>query len=192
MSQRGGGGGGGGGASWYLAQHTLFDQIPELAADVSLPHVCFATQGAALPPQSVTPPCPAFRKINVWLGPAGTISPLHFDPNDNVLCQVVGKKYVRIYSSAYTSEMRAGAASLANTSECSLECDEVQGMRGGRGREGEQDGTGMEGCVCVAASVPFWEGVVGEGDGVYIPEVCVCVRARARGWVGLDQQEGMP
>lgn len=58
----------------YLAQHELFDQIPELRKDIHVPDYVGRTD--------VNP------RIKAWLGPKGTISPLHTDPNHNLLCQV--------------------------------------------------------------------------------------------------------
>lgn len=106
----------------YLAQHDLFDQVPALVQDTITPDLCYAE-----PPDTVPDNIPVKQpKVdqpirNAWLGPAGTISPLHTDPYHNILCQVVGQKYVRLYSPQETPRLyprgidEAGV-SLENTS----------------------------------------------------------------------------
>lgn len=85
----------------YLAQHQLFDQvnidkkfhiydkninnefsfqIPELKNDFSVPDYCTFSDDE----NNDSAP-----DVNAWLGPEGTVSPLHFDPKNNLLCQVL-------------------------------------------------------------------------------------------------------
>jgi hypothetical protein len=68
----------------YLAQHQLFEQIPELLGDFDNPAVCDVAGGV--------------QRVNAWIGTAGTVTPCHFDSYDNLLGQVAGYKFVRLYS----------------------------------------------------------------------------------------------
>jgi len=100
----------------YLAQHDLLAQIPALRNDIAIPDYCYV-----VPPRD-NPPIPPHADgvnpgdanhsadsddmpdtpdpdplLNIWLGPASTISPCHTDPHYNILAQVFGRKYVRLY-----------------------------------------------------------------------------------------------
>lgn len=93
----------------YLAQHPLFDQIQELREDIVVPDYCFSGGGE-------------LRSLNAWFGPAGTVTPLHHDPHHNILAQVVGKKYIRLYSASVTDDLYPHSESmLHNSSQIDLD-----------------------------------------------------------------------
>jgi len=109
----------------YLAQHDLLAQIPALRNDIAIPDYCYVTPPRDHPP---IPPPPDSHDVpidttdnsvdneeasdtpdptpllNIWLGPASTISPCHTDPHHNILAQVFGRKYVRLYAPAEETE----------------------------------------------------------------------------------------
>ncbi|KAJ9697917.1 hypothetical protein PVL29_007159 [Vitis rotundifolia] len=93
----------------YLAQHPLFDQIHELRKDIFIPDYCYAGGGE-------------LRSLNAWFGPAGTVTPLHHDPHHNILAQVVGKKYIRLYPASLSEELYPYTETmLCNSSKVDLD-----------------------------------------------------------------------
>lgn len=107
-------------ATAYLAQHQLFLQLPQLRDDISIPDLCYTA-----PPPHPTDPSkdqPELDEpmLNAWFGPPGTITPLHTDPYHNLLVQVVGRKYVRLYAPQQSARMCArgkeGGVDMGNTS----------------------------------------------------------------------------
>eukprot|EP00814_Leptocylindrus_danicus_P006492 CAMPEP_0116031374 /NCGR_PEP_ID=MMETSP0321-20121206/17470_1 /TAXON_ID=163516 /ORGANISM="Leptocylindrus danicus var. danicus, Strain B650" /LENGTH=791 /DNA_ID=CAMNT_0003506475 /DNA_START=469 /DNA_END=2842 /DNA_ORIENTATION=- len=73
----------------YLAQFRIFDHIPELVS--GLEGISFL-QGGHI-------------EQNAWIGTGGTRTPLHFDSYDNILVQVVGVKYVRLYNADQSNKL---------------------------------------------------------------------------------------
>lgn len=69
----------------YVAQHLLFEQAPELIETIGTRALELA--GDADPRGTV-------RRGRLWLGPEGTVTPLHYDHHQNVLFQLVGSKLV--------------------------------------------------------------------------------------------------
>ncbi|KAG7632006.1 JmjC domain [Arabidopsis suecica] len=122
----------------YLAQHPLFDQINELRDDICIPDYCFVGGGE-------------LQSLNAWFGPAGTVTPLHHDPHHNILAQVVGKKYIRLYPSFLQDELYPYSETmLCNSSQVDLDnIDETEFPK--------------------AMELEFMDCILEEGEMLYIP-----------------------
>ncbi|KAH8750550.1 hypothetical protein F5883DRAFT_434867 [Diaporthe sp. PMI_573] len=164
----------------YLAQHQLFLQLPQLRNDVLVPDHCYT---AAPPhPTDSTQDQPELDAplLNAWLGPPGTITPLHTDPYHNMLAQVVGRKYVRLYSpldggGVMRARGREAGVDMGNTSAWDvgvLEGWDVDlgntsadsSASGVTARDRDGDGDGGE-----FREVPFVDCILEPGDTLYIP-----------------------
>jgi len=91
----------------YLAQHQLFDQIPRLRKDIAVPDYCALSANADGDSDNVD--------VNAWFGPAGTVSPLHRDAKHNLLSQIVGRKYVRLFEREATNKVYPFSSPLLET-----------------------------------------------------------------------------
>ncbi|KAI9672096.1 MAG: hypothetical protein M1831_001909 [Alyxoria varia] len=111
----------------YVAQHDLLTQIPALRNDVAIPDYCYidpleetqqtnehgrpgkrntndsSNHAHADDEESFSEPVDPL--LNIWLGPANTVSPAHTDPHHNILVQVFGRKYVRLFAPEETTSM---------------------------------------------------------------------------------------
>lgn len=182
----------------YLAQHQLFLQLPQLRNDILIPDHCYTTPPPHPTDHSQDQPELDTPLLNAWLGPPGTITPLHTDPYHNLLAQVVGRKYVRLYSpleggadGSMRARGREGGVEMGNTSAwdvgvlegwdpdpdadppASSSPDSGDGR--GRGAEGEEGpGDGSEAAAAADRArqfreVPFVDCILEPGDTLYVP-----------------------
>ena len=159
-------------ASGYLAQHNLFAQIPSLRLDISIPDYCYTNP----PPPHHTSPLaskhadlPQLEEplLNAWFGPAGTISPLHTDPYHNILAQVVGRKYVRLYApresdKLYARGLEDECIDMGNTSATDI------GVLAGWDGTAEEQASAHE-KFPLFKSAKFVDCILEEGECLYIP-----------------------
>jgi hypothetical protein len=156
----------------YLAQHDLFTQIQSLRFDISIPDYCYVI---APPPHPSSPlaskhsAIPTLEEplLNAWLGPAGTISPMHVDPYHNILAQVVGRKYIRLYApresaKLYPRGIEDGGVDMCNTS--ALDIGVLEGWDGTREEQREALRK-----YTLYSSAEYVDLVLEEGECLYIP-----------------------
>jgi hypothetical protein len=138
----------------YVAQHDLFAQIPALRVDICVPDICWVDPP---PPHPSSPLAGKHAEnaklaeplLNAWFGPTGTISPLHVDPYHNILAQVVGRKYVRLYGPRETGRLaprgEEGGVDMGNTSLVDVGAWEGwDGVPEEEGEDGSETGTEEE------------------------------------------------
>lgn len=92
----------------YLAQHPLFNYIPQLEADIKHPQYMQVVGKTHA------------DLVNVWMGTAGSGSKLHYDSADNLLVQLVGEKKV-VLVPAEQSDMLYRESRTDNVSPIDLE-----------------------------------------------------------------------
>ncbi|KAJ3059894.1 Lysine-specific demethylase 8, partial [Podochytrium sp. JEL0797] len=136
----------------YLAQHPLFDQIPELRDDIRTPIYC-----SARTPQDLATPSDcefaATPLVSAWFGPGGTVSPIHSDPYHNVLAQIVGSKYLRIYNAQDTDAVYPETTHLGHNSR--VDVDAPQQV--------------LEKQFPKFVAAQCWQTILKEGELLYIP-----------------------
>uniref|UniRef100_A0A3B4FKH2 Lysine-specific demethylase 8 n=1 Tax=Pundamilia nyererei TaxID=303518 RepID=A0A3B4FKH2_9CICH len=115
--------------------------VPNLFCDdIRLPDYCCLGEGDE---EDIT--------VNAWFGPGGTVSPLHQDPQQNFLAQVVGSKYIRLYSPEDTGKLYPHQSQLLhNTSQVQVENPDAERFP-------------------EFAKAPYLECVLQPGDVLFIP-----------------------
>lgn len=145
----------------YLAQHALFAQIPELKRDFSTLAYCHellaSDKDRVAESDDDDDDLPADAdgvRTSAWLGPSGTVSPLHHDPYHNLLAQVVGYKYVRLFDAKDSHRLYPRDGPQCNNSRIDLDAapdpDLYPKFKG----------------------TPSWQAVLGPGEVLYIPRLC--------------------
>ena len=152
----------------YLAQFPLFDYIPLLRNDISIPDYCgllnnntnttTSSSSSSLPPSySIQEP-----EILAWFGPANTISNLHYDTSYNLLTQIIGYKRIRIYSEEYTSLLYPYDGLMKNTSQINLELYDTT-------LSSSSSTTTSSFPLFTYSSIPHYDFILQPGEILYIP-----------------------
>ncbi|KAJ3270786.1 Lysine-specific demethylase 8 [Terramyces sp. JEL0728] len=135
----------------YLAQHPLLDQIPELLDDIRIPAYCNATTKE----DHNRPSDCVFKdgkdpQVAAWFGPADTVSPMHSDPFHNVLAQVVGSKYIRLYDTTQSDRLYPINSHLGQNSQVDVQNPDFKKFP-------------------LFENTPCCQTILGEGELLYIP-----------------------
>lgn len=174
----------------YLAQHDILRQIPSLQAAISIPDYCYlegpppdpgtpvamskAKKQIKTSHPSLLPQCDGDAEIrtNIWFGPPWTISPLHHDPYHNILCQVVGTKYVRLYSPHVSHQLfarsdREPAPHIVNDSDATIDMSNTSNIDVAAIELSPHED--WDAVYPGISNIPYQECILDAGQALYIP-----------------------
>jgi hypothetical protein len=156
----------------YLAQHDLFTQIPSLRADISIPDYCYTHASLPHPSSPLAAKHSAMRALkepllNAWLGPAGTISPMHVDPYHNILAQVVGRKYIRLYAPGQSAKLYPRGIEDGGVDMCNTSAMDIGVLEGWDGTKEDQEEALRK--YPLYNSAEYVDLILEEGECLYIP-----------------------
>jgi len=148
----------------YLAQNELF---PAVLNDIPIPHFCENGEykvGEGKMYHSM-----------LWMGPRHTVSPLHFDPLDNLLMQVVGWKRVLLFppDNQLSDDEGVKKDEQNNGHDPNEPSWHYAGTNGNQYNTSAVDieNPDHDRCPNFKASAPTpYECILGPGDGLYIPK----------------------
>ena len=140
----------------YLAQASILELPRSLRHDLPAPHlVMHAGRGDVY-------------DANIWIGLAPTYTPLHRDPNPNLLVQLAGTKVVRLYRPAAGGEVFARVQEqVGSSSSAVFRGDEM--MQGEENRLLEEAVWQMDPAT-KPSQQDVYEAQLERGDGLFIPK----------------------
>jgi lysine-specific demethylase 8 len=102
------------GENVYLAQYDVRD-ISELKDDYHSPLITRTGKGS-------------MYRANIWIGGSRTESPCHYDPYNNILCQVFGRKSITLFRPESSAGLYpyTGDVTLKNTSQVDFNAPDLE------------------------------------------------------------------
>lgn len=96
---------------YYVQRVNIPEKLPELTADFSLPSYVDAAK---------------VYLINLWLGPAGNVTTLHYDTPNNFLAQIRGRKRLKMFSPWQASRLYPCRSKAYNMSRVNIDAPDLE------------------------------------------------------------------
>lgn len=96
---------------YYVQRVNIPEKLPELLSDFSLPSYVDAAK---------------VYLINLWLGPAGNVTTLHYDTPNNFLAQIRGRKRFKMFSPWQASRLYACRSKAYNMSRVNIDAPDLE------------------------------------------------------------------
>ncbi|MCR9073192.1 MAG: cupin-like domain-containing protein [Alphaproteobacteria bacterium] len=98
------------GIRYYVQRVNIPDRLPELMEDFAVPDYVDASK---------------VYLINLWLGPAGNVTTLHYDTPNNFLAQVRGRKRLKMFSPWQARRLYPCRSKAYNMSQVNIEAPDL-------------------------------------------------------------------